>query len=189
MSEYLVTNPVNIINYNSWQFEGSNLFTSVKKLGDLTGVFEDREAFQNMDMRRIVYEVQSHLPVDEGTAGGLFMGTTVIHPGKVGSEYFMTRGHYHAIENRCEYYWGIQGEGVLIRKNRNGEIFGEKVFPGSLHFINAHTAHRVANVGKTKLIFAACWPSDAGHNYEEIEDKGFGVILIDENGKPKLIGK
>ena len=32
-------------------------------------------------------------------------------------------------------------------------------------------AHRVANTGNSVLSFAACWPSDAGHNYEEIANK------------------
>jgi hypothetical protein len=33
----------------------------------------------------------------------------------------MTKGHFHAIENRAEYYWGIEGEGILLLmdKKRN----------------------------------------------------------------------
>ena len=34
-------------------------------------------------------------------------------------------------------------------------------------------AHRVANIGYSVLSFAACWPSDAGHDYQVILENGF----------------
>lgn len=59
--------------------------------------------------------------------------------------------------------------------------------PGSVHYIPGRTAHRVANVGDTVLSFLACWPADAGHDYETIAAHGFGARLRAVNGRPELV--
>jgi glucose-6-phosphate isomerase len=76
----------------------------------------------------------------------------------------MTKGHFHAIENRAEYYWGIEGEGILLLIDKQRETKSEYMFPGSLHYIPKATAHRVVNTGNPISRFGACWPSDAGYN-------------------------
>jgi glucose-6-phosphate isomerase len=74
---------------------------------------------------------------------------------------------------------------ILMDQNRNS--WAEEMVPGSLHYIGANTAHRVANTGDENLIFGACWPSDAGHNYEEIAINGFSARLFEINNKPLLV--
>ncbi|MEO6187976.1 MAG: glucose-6-phosphate isomerase family protein, partial [Ginsengibacter sp.] len=103
------------------QLSGSTVVHTVKKLIELDGVFEDQTAFNRMDGNQHAYEVDAFFPVESGTEGGLFFGLTHLYPGRVGDEYFMTKGHFHAIENRAEYYWGIEGEGILLLmdKQRN----------------------------------------------------------------------
>lgn len=115
------------------------------------------------------------------------MGITYLMPGKVGNEYFMTKGHFHSNIDRAEFYWGVEGEGMLIFMNEKREVWAERMYPGSLHYIPGGVAHRVANVGNDMLIFAASWPSDAGHNYETIAKYGFARRLKEIDGKPKLI--
>ncbi len=171
----------------SWHLEGEGVVESTKLLRQLEGVFADVDAFKKLHPDTLVYNVQAHLPVKEGTPGGLFFGTTVIQPGKVGNEYFMTRGHFHATADRAEYYWGVQGEGMLILMDADRNTWAEKMYPGSLHYIPGGVAHRVANTGKTPLIFGASWPSDAGHNYAEIDNNGFSARLLEIDGKPSLI--
>jgi glucose-6-phosphate isomerase len=166
---------------------GDTIKRAVKTIGDLKSVFEDEEAYGKLPPEQIVYEVQSYHPVAEHTAGGLFFGITRIHPGTVGNEYFMTRGHFHKIENRAEFYWGIEGEGTLILMDRNRNTWAEKMYPGSLHYINGYTAHRTANTGNGILSFGACWPADAGHDYEIIAERGFSKILVNQNGTPTLV--
>ncbi len=166
---------------------GDHIERSRKTLADLKGIFHDQEAYNNMASNTLLYEVSCHFPVKEGTAGGLFFGITKIYPGKVGNEYFMTKGHFHANMNRGEYYWGIEGEGMLIMMDRSRKTWCEKVFPGSLHYIPGGVAHRVANIGNSVLAFAACWPSDAGHNYQEIANKGFAATLQCVNDQPQLV--
>ncbi len=71
--------------------------------------------------------------------------------------------------------------------SRDRRVRTEKMHPGSLHYIPAHTAHRVANTGSALLSFGACWPSDAGHDYEEIARNGFAARLVNRDGKPRLV--
>jgi glucose-6-phosphate isomerase len=63
----------------------------------------------------------------------------------------------------------------------------ENVYPGSLHYISGNIAHRLANTGNVPLTIGACWYSDAGHNYGEIERNGFSARLLDVEGIPTLV--
>ena len=166
---------------------GENVKRSLKTLADLRGVFHNCEAYEQMSPDTLLYEVTCHLPVEEGTPGGLYFGITRIYPGKVGDEYFMTKGHFHANMNRGEYYWGVEGEGRLIMMDQNRRVWSERMFPGSLHYIPGGVAHRVANIGYSVLSFAACWPSDAGHDYQVILENGFSASLQCVNGNHQLI--
>ncbi|MCD8194557.1 MAG: glucose-6-phosphate isomerase [Tannerellaceae bacterium] len=166
---------------------GNRVEKITRNIKDLKGIFQDEAAFQASDPEQVAYEVSSHMTVAEGTPGGLYFGITYLYPGKIGNEYMMTKGHYHANIDRAEYYWGLTGEGMLIYMDSNRKVWGEKMFPGSLHYIPGGVAHRVANTGSRLLSFAACWPSDAGHNYEEITVNGFARRLVEINGVPNLI--
>ena len=172
--------------FNGKVLIGDNVSKSIRRLSDLSGIFMDEKAFDAMDKEQIVYRVSSVFPVKEGASGGLFMGITYLSAGKVGNEYFMTKGHYHSNIDRAEFYWGIEGEGMLMLMNEYREVWTERMFPGSLHYIPGGVAHRVANIGDTTLIFSACWPSDAGHNYDEIAKNGFAARLLEIDGKPCL---
>lgn len=183
---------MNTINFPTVAFSngilsGENVIKKVTTKNDLKGIFQDEQAFQLMKDNEIIYEVRSHYYEKEGKEGGLFFGVTYINPGKIGKEFFMTKGHFHSKKDRAEYYWGIEGEGILLMMDENSTVWAEKIFPGSLHYIKGGIAHRVANTGNKILSFAACWPSDAGHSYEPIVKKGFSVRLIEENNTPILI--
>jgi len=182
----IVETPVTL-EISSGLLSGEPVINSVKRIADLENVFSDEQARLQMAQDKMVYEVQAWLPEEDGTPGGLYFGTTIIYPGKVGEEYFMTRGHFHAKIDTGEYYWGIKGEGVLILMDTSRNVYAEHMKAGSLHYINRSVAHRVANVGNEPLIFNACWPSDAGHNYEEINKNGFASRIFDKGGTPTLI--
>jgi glucose-6-phosphate isomerase, archaeal len=155
---------------------------SEKKLGQLTEVFHDKQALQQMDPETIVYRVWWWEPVALGTEGGLLWGLTEIQPGCVGDEYFMTHGHRHQIANRAEVYGTTVGTGMLVLRNESGPR-AEEMQPGSLHYIPGGTAHRVVNTGDAPLRFVACWPSDAGHDYDIVGGKGFGARVVKRDGK------
>jgi glucose-6-phosphate isomerase len=172
------------------RLSGESIDRLERRIGDLDDIFSDRAAYAALPADRLVYEVESSFPVPDGTEGGLFLGITYIHPGRVGQEYFMTKGHYHKIRNRAEIYICMEGEGMLILMNEEGtHTWAEKMEPGSIHYINGYTAHRTANTGDTILSFGAFWPSDAGHDYETISQHGFSRILVDQGGIPTLVNK
>ena len=175
------------VDYSNGEIKGKNVINAIKYLKDLPNIFKDEAAFSKTDEDEIIYKVQAILPVDEGRKGGLFYGKTIIHPGKVGDEYYMTKGHFHQKIDRAEFYWGIEGEGMLLLMDQDRNTWAEKMHPGSLHYIDGFIAHRTVNIGDTPLSFGACWPSDAGHNYQEIMENGFSARLIEVDGKPKLI--
>ena len=152
----------------------------------MKGLYLDEKAYKEMNSELITYEVIMHSKEKEGKEGGMFIGTSYIHPGKVGNEYFITKGHFHAKRNRTEYYWGIQGKGALILMNEQGEAKVERVFPGSLHYIDEHIAHRLVNIGDALLAVGACWPSDAGHDYDVIAEGGFPLRIVEESGNPVI---
>jgi len=174
------------ITFINEKLAGKNIDRIDRRIKDLTDIFFDRSALKKMDPETIVYEVESYFPVAQDTEGGLFYGITYIHPGLVGNEYFMTKGHFHKIRNRGEFYCTLQGEGMLLLMDENRNTWAEKMFPGSIHYIKGNTAHRTANTGNSILSFSAFWPSDAGHDYATISEHGFSKILIQKDGKPVL---
>ena len=158
-----------------------------RTIADLAGVFGDEAARLVLAPDTPVYRVQSYLPVADGTEGGLFWGTTFLQPGLVGDEYFMTKGHFHARRERGEYYVTNSGEGALILMDEERRTRFEPMRPGSVHYVPARTAHRVANIGAGVLSFFACWPSDAGHDYASILRDGFSARLRCVDGQPALV--
>ncbi len=173
-----------IVNWADGSLEGKHVRSSVKKLGQLKGIFRDQDSFAVMDPETVVYRVWWWEPVPPGTTGGLFWGTTEISPGKVGDEYFMTHGHQHAIFDRAEFYGTVAGQGMLVLRDENGESRYEAMSAGSLHYIPGGVMHRVVNTGDTPLRFVACWPSDAGHDYSVVATRGFGSRVTEKSGKP-----
>ena len=173
--------------YMTGNLQGESIKCSQKKLSELSGIFEDKEAFQKMNGDEIVYHVQMHDNGENGKNGGLFFGTSFLHPGKVGNEFYMTKGHFHEKLDAAEYYWCIEGHGYLILQDETGNCKVEEMKKGSLHYIPGGYAHRLVNVGETLLSVGACWPSDAGHDYKvanlfniRIKEKQ-GKIVIENN--------
>lgn len=175
------------VTFSGIELSGPEIDRLSRRLGDLQDIFSDKEALAEMPADTTVYEVASWFPVAEGTTAGLFFGITYIKPGKVGTEYFMTKGHFHKLRDRGEIYRCIEGEGMLILMDEQRNTHAEKMFPGSLHYINGHIAHRTANTGSSVLSFSAVWPSDAGHDYDTISTEGFSKILVEKDGEPVLV--
>jgi glucose-6-phosphate isomerase, archaeal len=164
---------------------GEPVKESAKLLGDLKGIFREQDADANPG--REVYRVRWWAPVAPGTEGGLFWGVTVLQPGKVGDEYFMTHGHFHANRTRAEFYGTVAGRGMLLHMAQDRRTRAEEMAPGTLHSISGQDAHRVVNTGDTPLIFWACWPSDAGYDYGTIAEQGFSVRVVERDGKAVLV--
>lgn len=179
--------PKATVDLSNGELKGLNVIKSEKVLKDLKEIFEDEITFKKMNPNTLVYKVQINAQEKEGKEGGLFFGTSCVYPGKVGDEYFMTKGHFHLKSDTSEYYWCIEGKGMLILMDEGRNCYVEKMFKGSLHYIPGKVAHRIANTGEKILTVGACWPSDAGHDYVSIMKRGFSARLKDVNCVPTLI--
>ena len=96
-------------------------------------------------------------------AGDLAFGTTMIHPGKIGNEYYMTKGHFHQIVDTAEVYYTLKGEGYMMLENLDGDWRVEVL-----------TAFYV-------------FDADAGHDYGTIETKGYRHIVCEINGEVTVL--
>ena len=63
----------------------------------------------------LLYEVYEKLVPE--LEGELLQGMSIVHPGKVGNEYFMTKGHFHSILNTAEFYYCVKGNGYMMMEN------------------------------------------------------------------------
>ena len=154
---------------------GDGVALTVRTIADLLGVFLDESARAELDQKQVAYEVEAYEPVAEGTMGGVGLATTYLYPGKVGDEYLMTRGHYHANEDRPELEVTISGRGALVLMDRDRVTRIEEMRPGSVHPVSPGMAHRVANTGTETLVFVSYWASETGHDYATIREKGFSA--------------
>jgi glucose-6-phosphate isomerase, archaeal len=177
------------INPANYELSGTPVINQIRLLRDIAPIFKDQDALKSMSPEMLCYTIQLYFPVAEGTPGAMGFGNTSIFPGKVGNEYIMTKGHFHAKRESSEFYWGVQGKGMLILMDRDRNTWAEEMYPGSLHYIGTNIAHRVANTSDTTLIFGASWTSDAGHDYETIARNGFSARVLEVKGKPVLVSK
>ncbi len=185
MPEYM-TPFTTMINLNTGVIPNAVLVQK-RYLHDLEGLFADSMAEDALMIDNpLLYEVHeaTENPMEEGQ---LRYSTTMIYPGKVGDEYFFTKGHYHAIGNRAELYMGLAGDGYLLLMSPDGEINVQHMTAGAMSYVPPFWAHRTINVGKEKFVFFACYPSDAGYDYVSIADKGFAEIVVERDGKPTLV--
>ena len=184
-----MTEVPNNLEFTASTLTGAPVETMLRRISDMQGVYADKLAFAAADPNEIVYKVDSYAPVEAGTEGGLLFGITHLMPGRIGTEYFMTKGHFHAKRDRAEFYWGIAGNGILVLMDAEGNARTEVVRPGSLHYVPGHTAHRLVNTGGDVLDVAACWPSDAGHDYGIIAELGFSLRVLAGASGPEFVNQ
>jgi glucose-6-phosphate isomerase len=115
-------------------------------------------------------------------------GITLIHPGKVGDEYFMTKGHFHNVLETAEIYYCLKGEGMMVMETPEGEWSVEELHPGLVLYVPPRWAHRSVNTSQhDDLIMFFVYPANAGHDYGTIEQQGFRKLVIESDGRPQVI--
>lgn len=152
-----------------------------RRLGDMAGMY--LEEADESDI--LVYEVLQ-LTVPE-TNSEIQCSTTILQPGTVGDEHFMTKGHFHQVRDRSEVYIGLQGEGRLVLATEAGDHTVEPLRPGTVNYIPGGWAHRSVNVGDEPLVFFAAYVGDAGHDYGTIEKQGFPVLVLSGDDGPRVV--
>jgi glucose-6-phosphate isomerase, archaeal len=175
------------LNARTGVLEGDGVKDSVRTIAGLKGYYLDEAARAAMDQQRLAYRVQAYEPQPEGVPGAICCATTLLEPGLIGDEYCLTRGHFHAGEDRPELEVTVSGTGMLVLMSRDRRTWTERMTAGSVHHVPPGVAHRVANVGETTLVFVSYWPSETGHDYAGIIETGFGARVRRVNGEPALV--
>lgn len=161
--------------------------SSRRTVSSMRGMYADDSATERLIAAGdpLVYEFYE-LGAPE-TPGDLAFGSSIVYPGKVGDEYFMTKGHFHTILETAEVYYCLQGHGYMLLENLEGDWSAQEMTPGKTIYVPPRYAHRSVNVGDTPLITFFCFRGDAGHDYGTIETKGYRKLLIERNGDLQII--
>lgn len=156
-----------------------------KRLSELGPLYQDQAALQ-AQLRRdgdvLAYEVVEYKK--EGS--DICFGTTIMQPGLVGDEFFMTRGHFHQREDRGEVYYTQSGEGLLVLESREGASRTIEMRPGICAFIPPAWGHRSVNTGTGPLVFVWVCNADAGHDYSTITERGMRTLVVKRDGRVTL---
>ena len=161
--------------------------TSSRKVSDLAMMFADQPAAQKMiaDGDPLVYEIRYHpFKTDHSD---MALGVTAIRPGKVGDEYFMTKGHFHERADQPEIYFSVKGTGYLLTESLDGAFQVAEWKPGTITHIPPQYAHRAVNVGQDTLVFVASYHLAAGHNYEPVIARCSAQIVVEQEGKAVFV--
>ena len=81
-------------------------------------------------------------------AGDLAFGVTILNPGKVGDEYYMTKGHFHTMLETAEVYYTLSGEGYMIMEDPEGDTQEQPLSKGQVVYVPRRYAHRMVNTGE-----------------------------------------
>ena len=159
----------------------------IRRAGDMLGYYADSMALEkSIDTGNPVHYSVYERVVPE-TAGNLLFCVSVLESGTVGAEYFMTKGHYHAVVDTAEIYLCLRGQGYLLMKTAEGEWGAEPMMRGRLVYVPPYWAHRTVNTGRTSLVSLCVYPAHAGHNYGDIEQEGFPRRVVCQDGRPTIV--
>lgn len=159
----------------------------VRRLSSMKGQFADQQAYTaQLEKENVVlYEVYELQRPEQ--AGELLHGISIVHPGKVGDEYFMTKGHFHTVLETAEIYQCLKGEGVMVMETPEGDWSVEELCPRKILYVPPRWAHRSVNTGsQVDLVTFFVYPGNAGHDYGTIETQGFRKLVLEVNGQPQI---
>lgn len=164
-----------------------NAETTKRYLSQMKDMYQDQEAVEQILAKDdpLIYEFYE-LGCPE-RSGDLAFGTTMIHHGTIGNEYYMTKGHFHQIVDTAEVYYTLKGEGVMMLENLEGDWMVERMEKGKALYVPRGYAHRTINTGNETLTAFYVFDANAGHDYGTIETKGYRHIVCDIDGEIKVL--
>lgn len=159
-----------------------------RKLSKMKDMYYDGEAFDKALAAEdaLVYEFYDMgVPDSEKEVA---YGTSITYPGKVGDEYYMTKGHFHTVLDTAEVYYCLRGHGYMLMESPEGDWEAAELTAGKAVYVPGRYAHRSINISDSEpLVTFYAFPSHAGHDYGTIETKGFRKLIVERNGKPEII--
>jgi len=159
-----------------------------RRLSDMKNMFADDSAFA-LALEKgdpLIYEFYDMgVPHSEKE---IAYGTSITYPGKVGNEYFMTKGHFHTVIDTAEVYYCLGGHGYMLMESPEGDWEARELTPGMAVYVPGRYAHRSINISDSQpLVTFYAFPGHAGHDYGTIETKGFRRLIVEKDGKPVIV--
>jgi glucose-6-phosphate isomerase len=113
-----------------------------------------------------------------------------IEPGKIGDEYYMTKGHIHAWRPAAEVYIGLRGEGMMLLQDEvSGECLALPLAAERVVYVPGHTSHRTINTGAEPLVYWGVLSSAAGHDYGAVAQRNFALVVVEVDGRPEVMDR
>lgn len=159
-----------------------------RRLSSMKGQFLDQAAYDALlaSEDALLYEVYEIRRPE--VAGELLHGLSIVHPGKVGDEYYMTKGHFHTVLETAEVYYCLKGQGLMVMETPEGEWAVELLRPHTVLYVPPRWAHRSVNTSLSEdLVTFFVYPGHAGHDYRTIETQGFRKLVVERDGQPQIV--
>ncbi len=161
-----------------------------RHLSDVKEAFADQDACRLILARGdpLLYTVSVVAP--SCGDGQLHYALGMLMPGKVGSEYYMTKGHYHACRSAAEVYVGLRGQGMMLLQDEStGESRLLPLGARGIVYVPGHTAHRTINPGTEPLLYLGIYPANAGHDYAALARSNFSKVVAEQQGHPIMLDR
>jgi len=131
-----------------------------RRLKDVVPWFSNKKAIAEAlrkNKNKVIYETftDKFSPIN--------LTLTVINPGTIGKEYYMTKGHIHR-KKVPEFYILLEGRGkLIIQKQSKVKVIDLK--KGEIALIPIGYAHRLINTGKKKLKVLTIYDQESKPDY------------------------
>ena len=126
----------------------------VRKLKDMKDFFKDSEKVRGNPLIYTVYRKD---------CGSFETGLTVMKPGTIGKEFYMTKGHRHKKPQK-EVYILLNGKGKLILQDKKMKVIN--MVRNKTYTISGKTGHRLVNVGNKELEVLTIYSKNTGMDYD-----------------------
>lgn len=160
---------------------------TIRYLCDVQSIFADQPACQELlSSNPLLYSVTQI--EDHNGEGDIHYGIGILMPGRVGREYFMTKGHIHAWRPAAEVYIGLRGRGMmLLQDEHTSECRAVEFMANSVVYVPGYTAHRTINIGDEPLVYWGVLSSAAGHDYNAVATRNFRLVVVERDGAPAVM--
>jgi glucose-6-phosphate isomerase len=158
-----------------------------RRASDMQFMFYNRQAAQDAIAYGdpLVYEFYNTKFIT--STSDMAVAITRIFPGKIGDEYYMSKGHQHQRGDQPEIYICVRGAGYLLMDTMDGEFRAEAWKPGTITHIPPMWAHRAVNTSSDTLVYIGVYHAAAGHDSALVEKQGFAQVAVERDGKACLV--
>ncbi len=106
-----------------------------RRLSDMQGQYADSGTYETLLKagNPVLYEVYEVRRPE--VTGEMIQGLSIVHPGKIGDEFYMTKGHFHTVLDTAETYYCLQGSGMMVMETPEGDWAVEELRPQRVLYV------------------------------------------------------